>query len=304
MERAYNTGTFAEDVKWARTVTAKCQAKEGDRLHHLTTRNTARDMDVMRAVLGQKKISYLGFSYGTYLGAVYAQMFPGRTDRFVLDSAVDPAGYGRGMFRAMAKRAEPAFTRWTQWTARRPTTYQLGSTPAEVRKTFWDLIAQADRTPIEYGGALFAGDAIRAQRATFSRVQKAATWVAGLKRAAKGNPDPSGTPEQGPGPQPNSARDAPLDNATASAWAVLCADTRMSWPRDPEQYRRDAIRDKARYPLSGDFDWKSASPLTGKSRPAPPGPPGLSSRTPRRSFALRALSRDIAMSVLLPPGWP
>ncbi|MET9414594.1 alpha/beta fold hydrolase [Streptomyces klenkii] len=256
MERPYKTGTFAKDVEWARTVAAKCQAGEGDRLRHLTTRNTARDMDVIRAVLGEKKISYLGFSYGTYLGAVYTQMFPRRTNRFVLDSAADPARYGRGMFQAMAERAGPAFTRWTEWTARRHTTYGLGHTPAQVRKTFWDLIAQADRKPIDYGGTFFTGDSIRAQRAMFSRVQKAATWVAGLKKAAEGEkPDPPGTPEQVPSPlRPASARDVPSDNETASAWAVLCADTRTSWPHDSEQYRRDASRDKARYPLSGDFE--------------------------------------------------
>ncbi|MFE0133240.1 alpha/beta hydrolase [Streptomyces sp. NPDC059037] len=256
LERPYKTETFAKDVQWARTVAAKCQAREGDRLRHLTTRNTARDMDVIRAVLGEKKISYMGFSYGTYLGAVYARMFPRRTDRFVLDSAADPARYGRGMFQAMAERAGPAFTRWSEWTARRHTTYRLGHTPAEVRETFWDLVAQADRTPVDHGGTLFTGDAIRARRATFSRVQKAATWVAALKKAAEGRkPDPSGAPEQVPGSlRQASARDVPPDNETASAWAVLCADTRTSWPRDPEQYRRDAIRDKARYPLSGDFD--------------------------------------------------
>ncbi|MFF7019977.1 alpha/beta hydrolase [Streptomyces klenkii] len=256
LERPYKTGTSAKDVEWARTVAVKCQAEEGDRLRHLTTRNTARDMDVIRAVLGEKKISYLGFSYGTYLGAVYTQMFPRRTDRFVLDSAADPARYGRGMFQAMAERAGPAFTRWTEWTARRHTTYELGRTPAAVRKTYWDLIARADRKPIDYGGTLFTGDTIRAQRAMFSRVQKAAAWVAGLKKAAEGKkPAPPGTPEQAPSPlPPASSRDTPPDNETASAWAVLCADTRTSWPRDPEQYRRDAIRDKNRYPLSGDFD--------------------------------------------------
>ncbi|MFD8952219.1 alpha/beta hydrolase [Streptomyces xanthophaeus] len=256
LERPYKAGTFATDVKWARTVADKCHAREGDRLRHLTTRNTARDMDVIRAVLGEKKISYLGFSYGTYLGAVYAQMFPRRTDRFVLDSAADPAGYGRGMFRAMAERAEPAFTRWTEWTARRHATYGLGRTPAQVRTTFWDLVARADRTPIDHGGTLFTGDAVRARRALFSRVEKAASWVAGLKRAAEGEePDPSGTPGQVPDPlRPASARAVPPDNEAASAWAVLCADTRTSWPRDPQQYRRDAIRDRARYPLSGDFD--------------------------------------------------
>ncbi|WP_443050729.1 alpha/beta hydrolase [Streptomyces sp. H27-D2] len=252
-ERPYKARTFARDVERARTVAAKCQAAAGGTLRHLTTRNTARDMDAIRAALGEKKISYLGMSYGTYLGAVYTQLFPRRTDRFVLDSAADPAGYGRGMFTAMAKRAEPAFTRWTQWTARRHTAYGLGRTPAAVRKTFWDLVARADRTPIEDRGALLTGDGIRAQRAVFARIQKAAAWVAGLKETADGKkPKTSG---QAPGPvPPASARDVPPDNNDASAWAVLCADTRASWPSDPQQYRHDAIRDRTRYPLSGDFD--------------------------------------------------
>ncbi|MEV7781012.1 alpha/beta hydrolase [Kitasatospora sp. NPDC088351] len=253
-ERPYRAGTFAADVEWARTVADKCRAKGGDTLRHLTTRNTARDMDVIRAVLGEKKISYLGFSYGTYLGAVYTQMFPRRTDRFVLDSATDPARIWRGMFQEMAEGTEAAFTRWSEWTAERHTTYNLGDSPAEVRKTFWDLVAQADRKPIDADGKPLTGDGIRAEHATFFHVQTAAEWVARLKKAAEGRkPAPSGTPERIPGPVPPAfARDVPPDNEAASAWAVLCADTR-TWPRDPEQYRRDAIRDKARYPLYGDF---------------------------------------------------
>ncbi|MFE7352163.1 alpha/beta hydrolase [Streptomyces sp. NPDC057543] len=254
-ERPYKAETFAKDVEWARTVADRCRAKEGDTLRHLTTRNTARDMDVIRAVLGERKISYLGFSYGTYLGAVYTQLFPQRTDRFVLDSATDPAGIWRGMFQEMAEGVEPAITRWSEWTSQRSTTYNLGNTPAEVRATLWKLIAQADRTPIDSGGGPLTGDDIRAElRAEFFRVQTAAERVAELKKAAEDEKSAlSGTPERSPGPVPSAfARDIPSDNDAASAWAVLCADTR-TWPRDPEQYRRDAIRDKARYPLYGDF---------------------------------------------------
>ncbi|MFJ9678971.1 alpha/beta hydrolase [Streptomyces sp. NPDC101194] len=254
-ERSYGAETFAKDVEWARTVADKCRAQAGDALRHLTTRNTARDMDVIRAVLGERKISYLGYSYGTYLGAVYTQMFPRRTDRFVLDSATDPAWVWRGMFRRMAEGAEPAFTRWSEWTAERHPTYNLGHTPAEVRKTFWKLIARADDKPIDSDGTALTGDDIRSElRAEFVRVQRAAERVVELKRAAEGRTSaPSGTPERVQGPVPPAfARDVPQDNDAASAWSVLCADTR-TWPRDPEQYRRDAIRDKARYPLYGDF---------------------------------------------------
>ncbi|MEU6991358.1 alpha/beta hydrolase [Streptomyces sp. NPDC046465] len=254
-EHPYTPWTFAKDVRWARTVAAKCRAAAGATLRHLTTRNTARDMDVIRGVLGEKKISYLGFSYGTYLGAVYTQLFPRRTDRFVLDSAADPTGYGRGMFQAMAKRAEPAFARWAEWTARHHATYALGRTPAEVRGTFWGLVARADREPVDYEGTRFTGDIIRAQRDTFSRVRKAAAWVAGLKRAAEsGKPPPYGTSGQPASRRPpEPAPGFPSDGDASGTWAVLCADTRASWPRDPERYRSDAIRDRARYPLSGDF---------------------------------------------------
>ncbi|WP_432117300.1 alpha/beta hydrolase [Streptomyces sp. bgisy032] len=256
-ERPYKAATFTKDVKWARTVAEKCDKKQGDKLRHITTRNTARDMDVIRAVLGEKKISYLGYSYGTYLGAVYTQMFPKRTDRFVLDSAVDPARVWRGMIQVWAEGAEPAFTRWTEWTAARHATYKLGRTPEAVRKSFYDLVARADRKPIDLDGTPVTGDDIRSGlRGMFFGTREAAEAVAELKKAAAGastapstGRDNLRTPEPVP---PSFGRTVPDDNGDAGFWAVVCADTR-AWPRDPEQYRKDAIRDKARYPLYGDF---------------------------------------------------
>ncbi|MEU3352280.1 alpha/beta hydrolase [Streptomyces sp. NPDC037389] len=243
-DNPYKPETFAKDVDRARTIAEKCQAKAGDKLPHLTTRNAARDMDVIRAALGEKRISYLGVSYGTYLGAVYTQMFPQRADRFVLDSSADPTRVYRGMFQDMAKGAEQAFTRWSEWAAARHTTYGLGKTPAEVRKTYWDLIAEANRKPIQFGGRALTGDTIRADNGTFFHVRKAAELVVGLKNAAEGqDPNPSGTTGQA---------EEPDDNYASVAWSFMCADTR-TWSRDPEQYRREAIRDKARYPLYGDF---------------------------------------------------
>ncbi|MFF0220518.1 alpha/beta fold hydrolase [Streptomyces vinaceus] len=146
IDRGFRPETFSDDVAWARTVADKCRAKADDVLPYITTRNTARDMDAIRAALGQEKISYLGYSYGTYLGAVYTQMFPQRSDRFVLDSSVDadPGMVWRGMFRTWAAETEPAFARWTKWTAERADQYQLGSTPEEVSATFWALVARAD----------------------------------------------------------------------------------------------------------------------------------------------------------------
>lgn len=67
-----------------------CFANTGNDLKFIDTISAARDMDVIRAVFGDSKINYLGFSYGTYLGTVYANLFPQRVGRMVLDGAIDP----------------------------------------------------------------------------------------------------------------------------------------------------------------------------------------------------------------------
>ncbi|TPX03326.1 alpha/beta hydrolase, partial [Schumannella luteola] len=74
----------AED--WA----SACEENTGALLGHLDAASVARDMDVMRAVLGDTELHYLGYSYGTYLGTVYAELFPEKVGRMVLDGAVDP----------------------------------------------------------------------------------------------------------------------------------------------------------------------------------------------------------------------
>lgn len=263
-DHPYKAETFTRDVDRVRTVAEKCRTAAGDKLPHLTTRNSARDMDVIRAVLGERKISYLGISYGSYLGAVYTQMFPERADRIVLDSATDPTRIYRGMFQDMAKAAEQAFTRWTEWTAGRHATYGLGDTPAAVRETFRNLIARADRTPLVVDGQTLGGDDIRADNSTFFHLRKAAERVVALKKAADAGtpaapartPDgaPGGAPGGTPSGTPGQAEEAgePDDNYASIAWSFMCADTR-TWSHDPERYRREAIRDTARYPLYGDF---------------------------------------------------
>ncbi|QDL74169.1 alpha/beta hydrolase [Streptomyces malaysiensis subsp. malaysiensis] len=253
--RPYKEATFDKDVAWARDVARKCREKSGATLKHITTRNTARDMDLLRAVLGEKKVSYFGYSYGTYLGAVYTQMFPGRADRFVLDSAVDPARAWRGMIQWWAEGAEPAFDRWTEWAAARSERYGLGDTPKKVDRTFWDLVQRADEKPIEMDGEKYTGDDIRGMmRGAVFSVKEGTELVVELKKAAAGEPAsakrlpaPAGTT------RPAADADVPSDNGTAGFWTVVCNDNSAAWSRDPESYRRDAIEDKGRYPLFGDF---------------------------------------------------
>jgi pimeloyl-ACP methyl ester carboxylesterase len=79
-------------VEEAEKIGDGCIEKYGEKLRHFSTENTARDMDLMRESMGFEQINYLGFSYGTYLGGVYATLFPEQVGAMVLDSAFDPAG--------------------------------------------------------------------------------------------------------------------------------------------------------------------------------------------------------------------
>jgi pimeloyl-ACP methyl ester carboxylesterase len=75
----------------AQAVADDCSIEDGDVLPHVGSVNVARDMDAIRQALGEEQISFLGFSYGTRLGALYAEMFPERTRAIVLDGVFDPA---------------------------------------------------------------------------------------------------------------------------------------------------------------------------------------------------------------------
>ena len=68
-----------------------CEANSGEVLPYLDTYSVARDLDVLRAALDSEQLDYFGFSYGTYLGATYADLYPERVGRFVLDAALDPS---------------------------------------------------------------------------------------------------------------------------------------------------------------------------------------------------------------------
>ncbi|MCB5170144.1 alpha/beta hydrolase [Streptomyces bambusae] len=266
-QRPYRPETFDSDVAWAKGVADKCREKVGDKLPYITTRNTARDMDTLRTVLGEKKISYLGKSYGTYLGAVYSQMFPQNTDRFVLDSGVDPARVWRGMQQVWAEQSVPDFDRWTKWAAEHNAEFGLGDSAKAVSDTFWALVERADKEPIKFDGRGWppevTGDDIRRNARGYAYYPPFFTELfSALKAASEGKTLPSGAEaeklqkaladqDQG-APAAAGASEPAADNSTAVWWSVVCGDT-DTWPRDPGQYAKDAARDKKAYPLFGDI---------------------------------------------------
>jgi len=84
-----SSGRSAYEAAW-QSFAEGCHSRMGAELAHIDTQSAARDMDVLRAVLGDQSLAYLGFSYGTKLGATYAELFPQRVGRMVLDGAMAP----------------------------------------------------------------------------------------------------------------------------------------------------------------------------------------------------------------------
>jgi pimeloyl-ACP methyl ester carboxylesterase len=115
---------------------ASASPEQAALLQNDTTVDTAKDMDSIRQALGQQQISYYGFSYGTYLGQVYSTLFPSNVRREILDSNVDP----RGVWYQDNFDQDVAFQRnehiWFGWLAKYDSVYHLGSTEAQVTRTF------------------------------------------------------------------------------------------------------------------------------------------------------------------------
>jgi pimeloyl-ACP methyl ester carboxylesterase len=88
-----------------RSYIRSCRRNNGRILSHLSTANVARDMDRLRGLLGERKINYFGYSYGTFLGATYASLFPNRYRAMVLDGPVDAANYINKPWRDLAEQS-------------------------------------------------------------------------------------------------------------------------------------------------------------------------------------------------------
>ena len=125
-----------------------CKAKAGALLGHVDTISTVKDMDVLRAVLGDRALSYFGASYGTFLGAWYAQLFPWRVGRLVLDGAVDPSLDSKGYVAGQALGFDRALTAYLD-----DCLHQQGcpwrGTQAQARDQLGAMVRSADEAPLK-----------------------------------------------------------------------------------------------------------------------------------------------------------
>ena len=133
-------------------LTEKCAAntEPAALLDHVDTVSAARDLDILRAVAGQEKLNYLGFSYGTYLATVYAETFPGNTGRMVLDGAIDPSLSLAEQGLGQAKGFEQALRTYVDYCQNSTGCPLSGGTDAGVQQ-IRDLITSANSTPLATG---------------------------------------------------------------------------------------------------------------------------------------------------------
>ncbi|MDQ0792955.1 alpha/beta hydrolase [Streptomyces sp. B1I3] len=118
---------------------AACGRTHGDLLPFMDTVSAAKDLDVIRRALGAQRINYFGYSYGTYLGAVYAKLFPEHVRRLVLDSIVDPRGVWYEDNLGQDYAFDARHKAFAAWVAKNDATYRLGTDPAEVEAAWYRM---------------------------------------------------------------------------------------------------------------------------------------------------------------------
>jgi len=150
-------------INSARQLSVACRVHAGPELPFLSTLDAARDMDDIRAALGDRRLSYLGFSYGTYLGAVYANLFPTHVRALALDGAIDPALDSDSIAFSQAEAFERDLDAFLAWCGSAGPQCPFGLHSARSRRiTFNDLMARIENHPLPGKGArsLGPGEAI------------------------------------------------------------------------------------------------------------------------------------------------
>ncbi|MFE9684460.1 alpha/beta hydrolase [Streptomyces sp. NPDC006285] len=247
----------------ARAFARACAARHGDVLPYIDTVSAARDMDAIRRALGAEKINYFGYSYGTYLGAVYAKLHPQRVRRMVLDSVVDPTGVWYDDNLAQDHAFNSRHRAFMAWVARHDGAYGLGTDPERIETAWYRMRAALARKPAQQKvGASELED-------TFSPGGYYNGYWPYLAEAFAaytndGNDDPLVEAYENFGAVGGSD-----DNGYSVYTAVQCRDAH--WPRDWDEWRDDnwAVYAKAPF-MAWNNAWYNAPCAFWPAAPADP----------------------------------
>lgn len=223
-----------------------CKAAGGKLLDHIKTTDWVADMESIRVALGEQKINFYGFSYGTYLGQVYATLHPDRVRRFVFDGNVDP----RDVWYQANLNQDLAFDRnigiYFDWLAKHDDAYHLGTDGAAIEATYYRILEELRSQPQVDGklGPDEWNDAfIGAAYYVYGWDDTAHAFAAAVN---DGDYAPIlGLSGAGGGPG--------SDNTYAVYLAVQCSD--VKWPSSWETWRRD---NDATYAVAPFLTWNNA----------------------------------------------
>ncbi|MFJ6738259.1 alpha/beta hydrolase [Streptomyces sp. NPDC091279] len=224
-----------ERIAQAKAYARGCAQRGGAGLRFYNSLNNARDLDVLRAALGETRLTFMGASYGTYFGALYATMFPTHVRRMVFDAAVDPSPE-QVWYRNNLDQSAAFESRWAdfrEWIAAHDDVYHLGDTAEKVRLSYEKASARLAAKPAggKVGPAQLQGAFLSAGYYDDywpHRAQALSDYL---------NGKPKRLIEQA-GPHPEAAAEA--ENSSAVYTAVECNDA--PWPTDWRVWDRDNTR--------------------------------------------------------------
>lgn len=215
-----------------------CARRHGDLLAHVGTRDVARDMDRLRAGMGDEQLSYIGFSYGTSIGQAYAEQYPDRVRTMVLDGLVDPAPTGIDVAVDQALGFETALANWAAGCAERPSCRFGGGAIGAAEQ-----VLAASETGIDSSSGTRPLGPGEAAVALAYPLYQPSLWSA-LDRALADALD-------GDGRRMVDLADAYADLVDFSIYfAVSCLDS--SWPRSPATFLERAEAAGERAPRFGE----------------------------------------------------
>ncbi len=232
-------GVERANLTRAKAFADACGRKYADVLPHIGTVAAARDLDLIRRALGADRISYFGYSYGTYLGAVYARLYPERVRRAVLDSVVDPTGVGYENNLVQDLAFDDRHRAFLAWVARHHGTYGLGADPERLETAWYAMRAELARKPADGRvGAAELEDTFLPGGYHDGYWPYLAEAFAAYVRDGDTEPLVEAYEDFG-------AADASTGNGYSVYSAVQCRDT--GWPRDWERWREDnwAVHERA-----------------------------------------------------------
>ncbi|WP_415961143.1 alpha/beta hydrolase [Streptomyces sp. 021-4] len=240
----------------ARTAAEDCEEHSGPILRHVGTEDAARDLDVLRAALGERELTYLGWSYGTSLGTSYAEQFPRRVRAMVLDGAIDPSLDWRQRVISQSAGFRRSVDDYAEQCAEIAGDSCPGANPQEIRALIERLYQRAEREPLpvaedstyaEYGGmdATAVLDAV--SMAMYTPEDQWEPLSEALREADQGDAtklgalddeveteDPGTAEEEQEEQEEDEIPEPPADNGDAALTAVNCLD--VPHPRSLRPY--------------------------------------------------------------------